>query len=261
MVVRKNHSKSAVSEILRSAHLAAPTTLHSKSPKYGGWESSTRCNFRKHMQIEKAPANQENIFISLTTHMLQMLTTQTNKEMRCKCLQHNQIKNFICSTFLCLVVLWVFAVRFFICLCCEHLQRVLSNWSCFFNLQVFFLFAVHFFVWLCCEYLQCVSLFGCVVRICSACVVKLMKLFFFIRRCFFYLFVLWAFAARMLSNWWSCFLNLQAFFLFAARWALSATVPKLPFFPILMLDLNFSRLSWPCLHAQMHRVAAMRLTD
>ncbi len=33
---------------------------------YGGWESSTRCNFRKHMQIEKAPANQENIFISLT---------------------------------------------------------------------------------------------------------------------------------------------------------------------------------------------------
>ncbi len=29
-------------------------------------ESSTRCNFRKHMQIEKAPANQENIFISLT---------------------------------------------------------------------------------------------------------------------------------------------------------------------------------------------------
>ncbi len=24
------------------------------------------CNFRKHMQIEKAPANEENIFISLT---------------------------------------------------------------------------------------------------------------------------------------------------------------------------------------------------
>ncbi len=33
---------------------------------YGGRESSTRCDFRKHMQIEKAPANQENIFISLT---------------------------------------------------------------------------------------------------------------------------------------------------------------------------------------------------
>ncbi len=33
---------------------------------YGGREISTRCSFRKHMQIEKAPANQENIFISLT---------------------------------------------------------------------------------------------------------------------------------------------------------------------------------------------------
>ncbi len=29
-------------------------------------ESSTRCNFRKHTQIEKAPANQENIFINST---------------------------------------------------------------------------------------------------------------------------------------------------------------------------------------------------
>ncbi len=25
-----------------------------------------RCNFRKHMQIEKSPASQENIFINLT---------------------------------------------------------------------------------------------------------------------------------------------------------------------------------------------------
>ncbi len=32
---------------------------------YSGRESSTRCNFRKRMQTEKAPANQENIF-SLT---------------------------------------------------------------------------------------------------------------------------------------------------------------------------------------------------
>ncbi len=39
-----------------------------KSDKYGGRESSTRCNFRKHMQIE----------------MLQMLTTQPNKETHCK---------------------------------------------------------------------------------------------------------------------------------------------------------------------------------
>ncbi len=80
------------------------------------------CNFRKHMQIE-------NNFINLTTHALQMLTTQTNKEF--------------------------------------HL----------------FLFKISF-----------------------------------------YFFVLWAFAARVLSNWWSCFLNLQVFFLFAACWALSATI-------------------------------------
>ncbi len=39
-----------------------------------------------------------------------------------------------------------------------------------------------------------------------------------------FLVVLWAFAACALSNWGSCFLNLQVFFLFAARWALSATV-------------------------------------
>jgi len=37
-----------------------------RSLHYGGRESSMRCNFRKHMQIEKAPANQENIFIILT---------------------------------------------------------------------------------------------------------------------------------------------------------------------------------------------------
>ncbi len=74
---------------------------------YGGWESSTRCNFRKNMQIEKAPANKKNIFIKLTTHVVQMLTTQPNKEF----------------------------------------------------------------------YLQCVSLFVCVVSICSVCIVKLMKLF------------------------------------------------------------------------------------
>ncbi len=56
-----------------------------------------------------------------------MCTTQTNKEARCKCSQHNQINHFICSTFLYLVVLWVFAAR------------VLPNWwSCFLNLQVFF---------------------------------------------------------------------------------------------------------------------------
>ncbi len=57
--------------------------------------------------------------------MVQMLTTQTNKETRCKCSQHNQI-HFICSVFLFLVVLWAFAAC------------VLSNWGkCFLNLKVF----------------------------------------------------------------------------------------------------------------------------
>ncbi len=41
--------------------------MFSVKETYGGRESSTRCNFRKHMEIEKAPANQENIFIILTT--------------------------------------------------------------------------------------------------------------------------------------------------------------------------------------------------
>jgi len=54
-------------------------------------ESSTRCNFRKHMQIEKAPANQENIFITLTAD-------------GAKCSQHKQI-HFICSSVSFLVVL------------------------------------------------------------------------------------------------------------------------------------------------------------
>ncbi len=44
-------------------------------------ESSTRCNFRTHMQIEKSPADQENIFISLTAGGANA---------------HNQI-HFICS--------------------------------------------------------------------------------------------------------------------------------------------------------------------
>ncbi len=124
-------------------------------------ESSTRCNFRKHMQIEKAPANQENIFISLTTHTLQMLTTQPKKETHCKCSQHNQI-HFI----------------LFFWLCCEHLQRVCCqiDESVLLICKCFFLFAARFFFWLCCEHLQ-----------------------------------------RVLSNRRKCFLNLQVFFLFAAR--------------------------------------------
>ncbi len=46
----------------------------------------------------------------------------------------------------------------------------------------------------------------------------------FICSAFLCLVVLWAFAACALSNWESCFLNLQVFFLFAVHWALSTTV-------------------------------------
>ncbi len=44
-----------------------------------------------------------------------------------------------------------------------------------------------------------------------------LQAFFSICSAFLYLIVLWAFAARALSNWRSGFLNLQVFFLFAAR--------------------------------------------
>ncbi len=48
--------------------------------------------------------------------------------------------------------------------------------------------------------------------------------------------------ARVLSNWWSCFLNLQAFFfLFAACWALLATVV---FFYFLFLSWQGNRKDW-----------------
>ncbi len=122
-----------------------------------------------------------------------MLTTQTNKETCCKCSQHNQINNFICSTFLCLVVLWIFAVC------------VLSNcWNCFLNLQVFF-------------YLQRVSLFGYVVSIiarvlsnCWNCFLNL-QVFFYLQRVSLFGYVV-SIIARVLSNWWNCFLNLQVFF-------------------------------------------------
>ncbi len=70
-----------------------------------------RCNFRKHMQIEKAPANQEN---------MQMFTKQPNK------------------------YFYLQRVSFFLGCVVSIRSSVLSNWgSCFLNLQVFFLFAVH----------------------------------------------------------------------------------------------------------------------
>ncbi len=75
-----------------------------------GRESSTCCNFRKHMQIEKAPANQENIIISLTVASNAHNTTKW--------------RILFAALFFVWYVLWVFAVHFFICLCCEHFQRV-----------------------------------------------------------------------------------------------------------------------------------------
>ncbi len=119
--------------------------------------------------------------------MVQMLTTQTNKETRCKCSRHNQI-HFICSPFL----FW---------LCFEHLQRVRCqiDESVFLMCRCFFFICSVFLFWLCCEhlqrvrcqidesvflicrcfffYLQPVSFFGCVVSICSVCDVKLTKVF------------------------------------------------------------------------------------
>ncbi len=74
------------------------------------------------------------------THANRKSTSKSRKHLhqfdsRCsKCSQHNQINNFICSAFLCLVVLWTSAAR------------VLSNWQsvflicrCFFFIKIFFL--------------------------------------------------------------------------------------------------------------------------
>lgn len=47
--------------------------------KYGGRESLTRCTLGKHMQLHKAPADGETIFIGLTAHVLQIPTVQTTE--------------------------------------------------------------------------------------------------------------------------------------------------------------------------------------
>ncbi len=91
-------------------------------------------NREKHLQIKKTA------FVNLTTHTLQMLTTQPKKEPRCKANVFSCVVS-ICSVFLYVFVLWAFAVCFFICLCCEHLHHLLSNWwrwfLDFFYLHVF----------------------------------------------------------------------------------------------------------------------------
>ncbi len=93
----------------------------------------------KALQLQKTHANRKSTSkikktsSSIWQQALQILTTQTNKETRCKCLQHNQIKLFICRAFLWFAVLWAFAAH------------MLSNWwSSFLNLKAFFFFfAVH----------------------------------------------------------------------------------------------------------------------
>ncbi len=156
----------------------------------------------KALQLQKTHANRKstsksrNHFSSFWQQMVQMFTTQTNKETHGKCSQHTQI-HFICSAF----IFWV---------CCELLQRVrcqidesvflicrcfflfagrfffwvvlwafaacaLSNWrKCFLNLQVFFSICSAFLFWFCCEHLQRVRC-------------KIEEVVSLICRCFFYL--------------------------------------------------------------------------
>ncbi len=143
--------------------------------------------------------------------------------------------------FLNLQGFFLFATRFFFWLCCEHLQHVRCQFdeSFFLICRCFFLFAVRFFFWLCCEhlqhvrcqndescflnlqgffYLQRVSFFGCVVSICSMCVVKMTKVVFLICRVFSICnaFLFWLCCEHLqhvrCQNDESCFLNLQGFF-------------------------------------------------
>ncbi len=69
-----------------------------------------RWNFRKHMQIEKAPVNQENI-----------------DSRCCKCSQHNQY--------------FYLQGSFFVLLCCEYIQQM----SCKIAEVVFLIFRRFFF--------------------------------------------------------------------------------------------------------------------
>ncbi len=79
-----------------------------------------RCNFRKHMQIEKAPANQENIFISLTAGA-------ANKEFSLQ-----RISFFrLCCEHLQQACCQIFEVVFLICRCFFYLQHVELSWLLF----------------------------------------------------------------------------------------------------------------------------------
>jgi len=86
------------------------------------WLSSE--NFRKHMQIEKAPANQENICISLTADAANAHNTTKKRNAL-------QIENNLCEKKVCLcgehlkhVRYKIDEVVFLICRCFFYLQRV-----------------------------------------------------------------------------------------------------------------------------------------
>ncbi len=80
---------------------------------YSDRESSMRCNFRKHIQIEKAPPNQENIFISLTAGA-------ANKEFSLQ-----RVSFFwLCCEHLQLACCQIVEVVFLICRCFFYLQHV-----------------------------------------------------------------------------------------------------------------------------------------
>jgi len=55
-------------------------------------ERAQRAATEENMQIGKTPANKENIFISLTTHVLQKFITHPNTETWCRSSQHKQIQ-------------------------------------------------------------------------------------------------------------------------------------------------------------------------
>ncbi len=108
-----------------------------------------------------------------------MLTAQPKKKRTANRKKHLQIKKTLSS-------IWQHTC----CKCSQHNQKRNALQK---NL-----------IWLCCEHLQCVSLFVCVVSICTIYCQNYENVFF----------ICW------------CFFYLHVFSEVAARWALSATVPN-----------------------------------
>ncbi len=79
-------SLSWLSGPLQHSLLAPGLNKHLSYPSYGRW----KCGLLRWprelnaLQLQKTHANKENNFLNLTTHMLQMLTTQPKKETHCK---------------------------------------------------------------------------------------------------------------------------------------------------------------------------------